>query len=389
MSVFVSSLLLFGCSPNVFFFRFSVKSVVTICPMSFHSVSKDLKARIAVLFHRQGFKVKEICILLGLSKSMVYRSLAYAHTYGVPYNPHTRLHCNLPGRKHLLSQGDLKFIIALLKHRRSIYLDEIQDHLSQERGVSISIPTLLRTLRRQHYSHKGVSARALERDDILRAAFMNRIADEVTDPNMLMFVDEAARNKKTSARSTGWSLVGERCIQRRCFGRGQRFSILPILTLDGVITYDIIPGSVTSERFLRFLRELVVRVFIYVSGIETLLMHCRFPSPILIRVLGVSLFWTTAISIILKKYAHLSKTTLVCTYQSHADTSLMFLLDCKLIFLPPYSPDLNPIEQAFSSIKSYLRRFNNDYSFTIIDRACQNVSSESAWGFFCASGYVV
>lgn len=49
-------------------------------------------------------------------------------------------------------------------------------------------------------------------------------------------------------------------MQRRCFGRGERFSILPILTLDGIITYDIVPGSVNSERFLQFLRELVVRL---------------------------------------------------------------------------------------------------------------------------------
>src|ERR1700722_19440881 len=98
--------------------------------------------------------------------------------------------------------------------------------------------TLLRTLRRLHYSHKTVSIRALERDDLLRAAFMNRIADEVPNPDMLMFIDEAAWNKKTSGRKKGWSLVGKRCVQRRCFVRGQRYSILPVLTLDGIITYD-------------------------------------------------------------------------------------------------------------------------------------------------------
>jgi hypothetical protein len=73
-----------------------------------------------------------------------------------------------------------------------------------------------------------------------------------------MFVDEAAKNERTNGRRYGWSLKGRRCIQRRVFVRGQRWSILPILTLDGIITYDIIPGSVTSKRFLQFLRELVV-----------------------------------------------------------------------------------------------------------------------------------
>jgi transposase len=65
------------------------------------------------------------------------------------------------------------------------------------------------------------------------------------------------------------------------------------------------------------------------------------------------------------------------------------LPECKLIFLPPYSPDLNPIEQAFSSIKAFLRRHWQDFSLSIIDHACQNITAEKAWGFFRASGYVV
>jgi transposase len=226
-------------------------------------VSRDLKARIPVLFHHQGFNVKEICGLLDIKKSLVYYTLRYAHTYGVPYKPYT----HKPGRKRLLSQGDVHFIVALLNRRHCVYIDEIQDQLSNERGVTISLPTLMRTLRHLHYSRKGVSIRALERDELLRSAFMNRIADEVMNPNILMFVDEAARNKRTSGRTKGWSLVGKRCVQRRFFGRGERFSILPILTLDGIITYDIVPGSVTSERFLQFLREHVVRVSIYTFGL--------------------------------------------------------------------------------------------------------------------------
>ena len=30
--------------------------------------------------------------------------------------------------------------------------------------------------------------------------------------------------------------------------------------------------------------------------------------------------------------------------------------DCELLYLPPYSPDLNPIEEAFSKVKEMLRR---------------------------------
>ena len=218
-------------------------------------VSRDLKARIPVLFYKCGFNIKNICGLLGVKKTLVYQTLSYARTYGVSYNPHTFT----AGRKWVLSQGDLKFVVILLNRRHSIYLDEIQEHLGSERGAFVSISTLLCTLRHLHYSHKRASICTLERDDLLCSAFMNQIADEVPNPDMLMFIDEAARNKRTLIWTNGWSLVEKQCMQRRCFGRGQRFSILPILTLDGIVTYDIVPGSVSSARFLQFLRELVVR----------------------------------------------------------------------------------------------------------------------------------
>jgi hypothetical protein len=163
---------------------------------------------------------------------------------------------------------DLKLIVALLRRRHCIYLDELQANILNIRGISLSQTSLMRTLHLLQYSRKHVSTRALERNDLMRSAFMNRIADEVPNPDMLIFTDEAARNRRASERTKGWALVGRRCVQRRHFIRGQRYSILPILTLDGIIAYDIIPGSVNSERFVEFLRELVVRFFLHLLGLK-------------------------------------------------------------------------------------------------------------------------
>jgi hypothetical protein len=98
----------------------------------------------------------------------------------------------------------------------------------------------------------------------MRAAFMNKISTKVLDPAMLMFTDKTAKDERTSGRRSGWSRVGTQCVQWRCFVQGQRYSILPVLTLDGLITWDIIEGSVTSERFVQFLRENVVCRLTYV-----------------------------------------------------------------------------------------------------------------------------
>jgi transposase len=44
---------------------------------------------------------------------------------------------------------------------------------------------------------------------------------------------------------------------------------------------------------------------------------------------------------------------------AHKGSRLRELIEsqgCELLYLPPYSPDLNPIEQAFSKVKALLRR---------------------------------
>jgi transposase len=219
------------------------------------TVSRDLKASIPILRYEQGYEVKEICDLLGIKKTLVYQTLKYHHLHGLHYNP---LAQRATGRPRSLSPIDISFIRALLTQRHCIYVDEIQEELLLRRGVRTSVNTILRTLRRLHFSRKRVSARALERNELRRSAFMNRIADEVPDANMLMFIDEAAKNQRTSGRNSGWSLVGKRCVARQVFVRGQRYSILPLLTLDGIIAYDVIEGSVTGERFLEFIRDYVV-----------------------------------------------------------------------------------------------------------------------------------
>jgi transposase len=80
---------------------------------------------------------------------------------------------------------------------------------------------------------------------------------------------------------------------------------------------------------------------------------------------------------------------LVRALQTCVTISLNHSLVCKLIFLPPYSPDFNPIEQAFSSVKAYIRRHWRSDSLSVIDRACQNITPEKAEGYFRASGYII
>lgn len=64
---------------------------------------------------------------------------------------------------------------------------------------------------------------------------------------------------------------------------------------------------------------------------------------------------------------------------------------CWFLFLPPYSPDLNPIEQAFSKLKAHLRRIGArtfDHLFKAIGDICDLYTPEECWNYFKAAGYV-
>src|SRR5277367_677834 len=131
-------------------------------------VSRDLKERIPYLRYVEGYTVKQIEQLLGIKKSLVYQSLSYYRDFGVPYNPAAFVHFSC-GRHRALDATDLRLIKALLGQQGCLYLDELQDELLTRRGISVSIPTLLRTLRRLHFSRKCVSVHALECNDMERS----------------------------------------------------------------------------------------------------------------------------------------------------------------------------------------------------------------------------
>ncbi len=63
---------------------------------------------------------------------------------------------------------------------------------------------------------------------------------------------------------------------------------------------------------------------------------------------------------------------------------------CELIYLPPYSPDFNPIEGAFSKLKNYLRAAcarSQDALMEVIGDALRTITFSDAEGYFEHCGY--
>jgi transposase len=60
------------------------------------------------------------------------------------------------------------------------------------------------------------------------------------------------------------------------------------------------------------------------------------------------------------------------------------------LFLPPYSPDLNPIEQAFAKIKAYLRKAEArtvDALWRALGDICNLFEPQECWNYLRAAGY--
>ena len=63
---------------------------------------------------------------------------------------------------------------------------------------------------------------------------------------------------------------------------------------------------------------------------------------------------------------------------------------CELVYLPAYSPDYNPIEEAFAKIKNLLRKAaarTKEVLVEAIGAALSAISSQDARGFFEHAGY--
>jgi transposase len=109
-------------------------------------------------------------------------------------------------------------------------------------------------------------------------------------------------------------------VQIAWYRREQRYQILPAYSQDGVLLARVFQGSTDSTAFEEF--------------IEQLLPFCgKWPEPKSVLVIDNAFFYRT------------ERIEYMC-----ADAGV------KLVYLPPYSPDLNPIEEFFAELKAFIKR---------------------------------
>lgn len=249
---------------------------------------------------------KEIAALAGCSLSTVYEVLRLHREYGTVNNPQAHL------RPHprILTFQDLAFIESILQANPALYLDEIQDRLLCQRGVDVSVATISRAIRRMAISWKKISIAAAERNELLRAAWQCKYGD--IPKEYFVWIDESSVDDTTNQRRYGWSRVGTACVHCAAFVRGQRYSILPALTVDGIVAHDIFEGSVNKDRFIRFVEEELVSFRTAHLVTQCFIIYPRHQGSIPILVPGVWLFLITAQFTMMRIFAPSSRMIAVC-----------------------------------------------------------------------------
>ncbi len=175
------------------------------------------------------------------------------------------------------------------------------------------------------------------------------VAEEI-DARSLVFVDEMGTNTSLSPLYA-WAPRGERAFCSVPRNRGPNTTLLSSMTLEGMGTSLAVEGATNREVFETYVEQIL--------------------APTLRRGQVVVLDNLTA-------------------HKGDRVKELIEERGCKLIYLPPYSPDFNPIEEAFSKIKGLVRKAEARSRQALVDAIGQGISmvtAEDARGFFDHCGY--
>ena len=183
----------------------------------------------------------------------------------------------------------------------------------------------------------------------MRAAWRVMVATEV-DPEQLVFVDEMGVHTSL-APLYGYSPKGERVHLRVPRNRGRNTTLLASITLKGMGETLAVEGSTNREVFEAYVEYALAPTL--EAGQVVVMDNLSAHKPAKVR-------------------------------------DLIESRDCELTYLPAYSPDFNPIEEAFAKIKSILRQAGARTKDALIDAlggAISAVSAQDAQGYFQHAGY--
>ena len=225
--------------------------------MVFRHISKDLKERALWLISHE-YAPEDICELFDISKRSISRWRQNDRVHGSVVPPPNPMQC----RPRILNGDMTHDLYTLLEEAPEMYLSEIQDWVALAYEVHISRNALHMNIRDAGITFKLLRKAAAERDEDLRQEWKQDVNAHFTASQMV-FVDETSKDDRTIYRHYGRSVAGTRAVISANFVRGERYSMVAALSLDGYEAVHVVLGSVDGEDFLNFIVDDVVRCMFY------------------------------------------------------------------------------------------------------------------------------
>jgi transposase len=197
------------------------------------------------------------------------------------------------------------------------------------------------------------SLRAAEQDRPDVAAKRTEWRDEVMptlDPEQVVFIDETWA-KTNMSRTHGYAPKGERLVDAVPHGHWQTTTFVGALRIDGFIAPMVVDGAINGELFQAYVEQILV--------------------PEL----------------------RLGDVVVMDNLSSHMVAGVRRAIEgagCQLLYLPPYSPDFNPIENAFSKLKRLLRTAaerTHERLWRTIGKILDRFSTDECRNYFRHCGY--
>ena len=177
-----------------------------------------------------------------------------------------------------------------------------------------------------------------------------RDSQESVDPQRLVFLDETGL-KTDLTRLRGWAPVGERLVEAVPGGKWETSTLVQAVALDGTRAAMTLDGPMNAMCFAGFC--------------DWLLAPTLKPGDLVVM-------------------DNLS------SHRSAAAVRAIESVGARVVYLPPYSPDLNPIEMIFSKVKQLFRALRPRSFRQIVHAAgdvLQQITPDDLQNVFLHSGY--
>jgi transposase len=197
---------------------------------------------------------------------------------------------------------------------------------------------------------KTLFATEQDRPDVARRRSKWKAYQGRLDPARLVFIDETWA-KTNMTRLCGWAPRGRKLVAKAPQGRWRTLTFLAALRCDRIDAPCVIDGPINGQSFLAYVEQLLVPTL-------------KPGDIVIIDNLG--------------------------SHKGKAVRRTIRATGAKLFFLPPYSPDLNPIGQVFAKLKTLLRKAAErtvEATWKRIGTLLRTFTSQECANYFRNAGY--